>query len=309
MDRLINISDKVVNFFFGKMPKKSRKMLEKYGDIPIVKIEVKRTPVQRIVIALLNVITGGNFSKAQALAGHDRLFHLRMVATLQNGIKMIVEKNQTVNVDVFNTSDDTEDTNTYPVISYRPKSLTLKTMLDKTIKTAGEPRFYNYDAFNQKPNTGGNCQLFIMDILHANNIINQGLKSFVLQHITKLIKELPAYTSWVSKLTTRMAAYLEKFFQSIRYKKGGKVKPIIKRRTRDYRLDGGKVEVNQPNGHEIQNRDTISALLVVGELVINRENVPLVEKFLRSQGIYLPNMERPKNWRSLINRDILKMLN
>lgn len=38
--------------------------------------------------------------------------------------------------------------------------------------------------------------------------------------------------------------------------------------------------------------DMVLARVQAGELVINRKNVPKVEKFLRSQGIILPGMKK-----------------
>jgi hypothetical protein len=178
------------------------------------------------------------------------------------------------------------------VDNYQSNNLTIKQILDVAQKKVGERRFYKYDAFNR--NDGGNCQLFILDMLSSNHLLTMELKKFVVQDVSDLLKALPEYTSFLSKLSTDLASHVNKIIQHFRYQRGGTVRQYkpIKRRRRDYSTGGGKVEAHNPNEWEKQNRDTIPAILVVGEMVIPKQHVPLVESFLRSKNIYLPGMDK-----------------
>lgn len=73
------------------------------------------------------------------------------------------------------------------------------------------------------------------------------------------------------------------------FKKGGKIKP-------HNFVNGAKVKKHHKNipASLVRTGDTdmVLARVQAGELVINKKNVPKVEKFLRSKGIILPGMKK-----------------
>ena len=75
------------------------------------------------------------------------------------------------------------------------------------------------------------------------------------------------------------------------FKTGGKVKKIIPRNF----VKGAKVKKHHKNipASLVKTGDTdmVLARVQAGELVINKKNVPLVEKFLKTKGIKLPGMK------------------
>jgi hypothetical protein len=253
-------------------------------------MEIKRQPIERAVNTLLNIITLGQWEKAKSQANYDKLFHLSMVITLDNGISLILEKNQNINLQQYEPAIYGPQTESKNVIMNRKPSL--MSLMDNTLKRTGKERFFKYDAFKY------NCQVFLTDVLLSNGMLNDDLKKFILQPVDTLLQKLPNYTSKLSRMATNVASYFEKFYQSFRrYKKGGVVKKTImkktpERRTRDYRLKGGVVNAEDPNEWEKQNRDTIPALLVVGEVVIPRQHAKLVIDFLRSKNIVIPGMNK-----------------
>lgn len=76
------------------------------------------------------------------------------------------------------------------------------------------------------------------------------------------------------------------------FKKGGKVKKVIPHNF----VNGAKVKKHHKNipASLVKTGDTdmVLARVQAGELVINKKNVPKVEKFLRSKGIILPGMKK-----------------
>ena len=55
-------------------------------------------------------------------------------------------------------------------------------------------------------------------------------------------------------------------------------------------VDGGRVLPYPTSIHNDYFKDTIPTTLEIGELVVSKKYVPLVEKFLKSNGIHLPGM-------------------
>ncbi len=79
--------------------------------------------------------------------------------------------------------------------------------------------------------------------------------------------------------------------QAKSYKTGGKVTKIVPRNF----VKGAKVKKHHKNipASLVKTGDTdmVLARVQAGELVINKKNVPMVEKFLRTKGIKLPGMK------------------
>ena len=73
----------------------------KYGDIPIVHIRLLRSPVMGMITRLLNSV---NYDKEP----FDKLFHLSMVCLLKNGLKILLEKNEIINIELYKHKSDEE---------------------------------------------------------------------------------------------------------------------------------------------------------------------------------------------------------
>jgi hypothetical protein len=82
--------------------------------------------------------------------------------------------------------------------------------------------------------------------------------------------------------------------QAKSFKKGGKVIKPTKIVPRNF-VKGAKVKKHHKNipASLVKTGDTdmVLARVQAGELVINKKNVPLVERFLRTKGIKLPGMK------------------
>ena len=76
----------------SKMPKQVSESLMIHGDFKVIKIIIWREKVQ----FLFNAITLGNFNKEKEKYGYDDIFHLFAILVLDNGKKLITERNQRI---------------------------------------------------------------------------------------------------------------------------------------------------------------------------------------------------------------------
>jgi len=149
----------------------SRKVLEKYGNMNVKSLEVCRKPINENITSLLKL-----YNKVVGKGNHDTFFHLYLVATLENGTRIGIEKNHVLNIEVFKDRLNQKCMR----VPYNG-GLTIKEMLDKTEKRLGKKAFYEYDAINR------NCQMFVNAILTTNGLNNSEIKSFVMQPVDNLL--------------------------------------------------------------------------------------------------------------------------
>ena len=175
--------------------------IDHYGNYPINKITVCRSPINKMVGSALNIMTFGKWEKAKAKYGYDKIFHLFMLidildTTKQKIITCILEKNDTPRCHLYNepTSNDTECVNVE-----KQYNGTLKSLLTSTIAEMGSGQFWTYDAFKN------NCQDFLLNVLGANQLLSPQSQSFIKQPISDIANELPSYTANLSKGITDTA--------------------------------------------------------------------------------------------------------
>jgi hypothetical protein len=153
--------------------KSGRDVLEKYGNDRIVKIQLCRTPISQKFTQILNL-----YNKLTGNEQHDTFFHLYLVATLESGKTITIEKNQEINVEMYKKREVQECID----VNIGSKYLTPNIMLEKTKKGMGEKRFFEYDSISN------NCQNFIFNLLKYNDIyINEMVRNFVIQDTSKLL--------------------------------------------------------------------------------------------------------------------------
>lgn len=172
--------------------KSSKNTMKKFGDYPIVKLSIYRTPVVSILKSFLNVLSLGQLNKATK--SYDDLFHLAMVATVElpNGTmkNIIIEKNSVPNISTSYKTNDKTQIMEVPL----KKEITVNSMVQEAIKKIPTKRFFLYDAFNRN-NESGNCQRFILDILSSNNLLTKPVAEFVNQDAKKILDDM----GWIGK--------------------------------------------------------------------------------------------------------------
>lgn len=172
-------------------PPNAREVIKLYGNTPIKSISINRTPVNKILLGALNVASLGDFNKNLANLPYDKLYHLDIVLTLENGKQIKVEKNEVINIDTnIKHNNKTESKQ----LSFTPVGITLNKLLEGAKKIQGN-KFYNYSAYNN------NCQDFIMSLLKGSNIGNEQDYNFIKQDTKTLFKNNPALRKFANTVT------------------------------------------------------------------------------------------------------------
>ena len=172
-------------------PPKVRTLIEKFGSSKITSAELRRSPVQSVLTSAMNALTFGKFKKNMAQTPYDRLFHLQIVLTLENGSKLLLEKNEVINMELSPSMNKGAEVE--PVKSFT--SATLNDALEKTKASMGSKAYFDYNAENN------NCQDFILSFLKSNGWGDAGDYAFVKQDTKKLFKGLSGLAKTAYTLT------------------------------------------------------------------------------------------------------------
>jgi hypothetical protein len=182
---------------------KIKKILKQYGNENIVSIRIGRRPINKLVETAFNIISIGKWNELRNQYYYDKLFHLFLIITLQDGTKLSLEKNDIVNMNV-NDSRCSESGVDCIEIEYPQNSMTVNDLVKKPLDRIGKNNYFVYDPFKL------NCQIFIKSVLETFGLYNSNINNFVYQDLTNIIKNLPFYVSWVGKAVTDISAFGKK---------------------------------------------------------------------------------------------------
>ena len=208
-DKIIEpVKDKIKDVFSIRKGynNKSTRMLKKYGNLPINYAFIRRAPISRVLDKVINVISLGKWSKLKNKYSFDDMFHLQLVFNIKlengNSKNILIEKNEVINIDdEYNTSKDSTEIK----LDVKNNNLTINDVLEKTLKSIGEDKFFKYSAFSL------NCQQFIRDVVKFGlNSLNKEVDNFIYQDISKIMEEMPDYVNKIAQGTTDFAAVLDK---------------------------------------------------------------------------------------------------
>ena len=183
-------------------PPKVRGIIQKYGNQEIKSIVIRRNPLQSIMNFALNAVSLGGWNKNMEDKPYDTLFHLSIVLTLNNNTRVVLEKNEVINMDTIIKVAPKTETEDIPDIQ---PGLTLNALLNNAKNRMGS-KYFTYSA---KDN---NCQDFILAVLQANNIGNQQDYSFVKQDTKTLFENLSTLRK-VSNSITDLGAKVNEITQ------------------------------------------------------------------------------------------------
>lgn len=161
------------------MPPNVQNILNQYGNQLISKIDIVRNPVGDALVGALSVVSRGKFGNNLKNAPYDKLYHLKIVITLQDGTRVSMEKVERVNLVV--NPQPVKDEQSIPT-TLNGKQLTLGQLYDNAKNYMGG-KFYPYSARDN------NCQNFILSVLQASGIGNQQDYDFVKQDTKQLFGE------------------------------------------------------------------------------------------------------------------------
>jgi hypothetical protein len=200
------------NLFLAKdLSPKFIQVIKKYGAQEIKSIIVGRDPVMKVIQSIVNLLSGGKYESAKKLLNYDDVYHLYLVITLDNGVKLRLEKNQIPQIYTYNGTPK----ESIPVSL--DKKISLAEFVGKARQLYGPYAFVNYDAVER------NCQVFVDNLLNASNLNSPTIRKFVLQDIQKL---LPDTVKSIGGVVTDIAGALSNLFGGKKRKLvGGSMKP------------------------------------------------------------------------------------
>ena len=278
----------------SKLNNISTKTLKEHGNETITHLDVFRTPIR--VNGVLNAISLGAFNREKQKAGFDKFFHLALVATVTSGTRIIIEKNEVINVSTsYKISPQTQVKN----IHLEGKHLTPDMLMEGGLKRMGDALFYRYDAFQN------NCQDFIKAILSAAGLYTADVDKFVYQDAKSVAKNIPSFTKKFANATTRLGGIFPRLLG--KGVSGGYIP------TSD-EIDNGLAQwlnlVNNPTPqHQLEIQQNVQAIepehqwlfqytdhihdpntklltILIGDYIIMSGDVPEQDLYILSNGIY-----------------------
>lgn len=185
----------------SQYPPQVRSILLRHGNHKIVDIKLCKEVVSENTELLLKLLAGSNtWEEAKKKYGFDRFYHLFMIATLEDGTKLHIEKNEIIRVSPApRPCPDALDLGS--------TNISLSELFEKTKMRIGDNSFFIYDPF------GNNCQAFISELLKTVNLWNDTSRNFVYQDIEGLRSELPSYTRSLAKGLTSVGAFFNTALQ------------------------------------------------------------------------------------------------
>ena len=185
-------------------PKVYTYLKRNYG-LKIVALSICRTPIKKSIEAALNIVSFGKWSSERSKFGYDDFYHLFLIAETETGRRIVIEKNEVINVKDYphapSASDDCKEVD----MTHGP--LKLGVILKKTETEMKDKDYFLYDSFNN------NCQVFVENVLSANALLQPELIEFISQELGEVLKTQPIYMSSVARNVTDVRGRVKRFMK------------------------------------------------------------------------------------------------
>jgi len=185
----------------SQYPPQVKNILIQHGKHRVINIKLCKEVVSQNTEFLLKALSGSQtWEDAKKKYGFDRFYHLFMIATLEDGTTLHIEKNEVIRMSV----------NPRPcpdALEMGSVNIPLNEMMERTRQRIGDNDFFTYDPL------GNNCQNFISELLKTMNLWNNTSRDFVYQDIQGLRSELPSYTKFLAKGLTSVGAFFNTAYQ------------------------------------------------------------------------------------------------
>jgi len=174
-------------------------LLNKYGDVKIIKLNYSRKPIQKAISTALSIASLGEVDKLKERNGYKDIYHDGLIIYLESGEVFRLEKNASIELNNF-VNEDNELLFSVPF----NKELTINILLNNG-KEIGQS-FYEYD------HTKNNCQTFVHTILTKNNLMNSELeKNVTKQNAEEISATLPKDMNNIMHIATDLGSYTQDF--------------------------------------------------------------------------------------------------
>ena len=187
----------------SKYPPQVKNILLQYGNQRVIDIKMCKEVVSENTEFLLKALSGAKtWDEAKKKYGFDRFYHLFMIATLENGQQLHIEKNEVIRISTSpRPCPDTLD------LGMPREPITLNDLMERTKQRIGDRDFFTYDPL------ANNCQNFVNQLLRTMGLWNETTSKFVFQDIKGLREELPSYTKYIAKGLTDLGAIANTAYQ------------------------------------------------------------------------------------------------
>lgn len=181
-------------------PPEMRQLLAAYGNVKIASLEIGRKPIENEktiqgVIKFLTRISPKDFDRPP-----DTLFHAFLVINLLNGKRLILEKNNVLNLEEY-TPNFYQNSQAEAIACKNCLKLDTNDLLNNAIAKFGDHRIFYYSS------TEFNCQQFIVDILTASKInITPPEMNFIWQDVAHIV---PQYLNDISQFATDLGSRID----------------------------------------------------------------------------------------------------
>ena len=189
-ERVKQTGESVANVVRGKAPRldlapKVRQLLHNYGNRPIVRMFVRRDPIESAIDKALQVISLGSWSSLKQKYGYDSFFHLQLEVIVRvsdsddTNARFVLQKNEVIDVSPAKPSTNKTEMVEVPMT----EGHTMNSLLSNAKQTMGE-KFYYYDAFHN------NCQDFVGALLMGSGLLRPDFETFIKQPVDQLVQEI-----------------------------------------------------------------------------------------------------------------------
>jgi hypothetical protein len=162
------------NILFYQYNKKSKKILDLYGNCKITNAYLIRQPLSKFVSLLLNIGTLYNYEKLINETQDNFPYHSLIIfeIKLENGMKkmLLLEKNNCINIsDHFFINNNQE----IKQLNIKNNHLTINSILNTTQSRLGNEKYFNWHIYKN------NCREFTKEILKTMGKYNKINKDFI----------------------------------------------------------------------------------------------------------------------------------
>jgi hypothetical protein len=182
---LSNLAGKVSNIVTspfrtikGRLTKNSQSIMDQYGGVRILKLQVFRQPLSSVLTGALKVVSLGTFKPDQS-----QLYHLGLWLSLDNGVNIVMEKNDAPDFYVSQYAPKNAELKAVPL----PGLITLNEFYEKGLNYMGPDRFFIYTGLQN------NCQNWVKGMLEPWGIYTPDVNGFVMQDMTNVRNNMPGY--------------------------------------------------------------------------------------------------------------------
>lgn len=204
----------------SQYPPQVKNLLIQFGNQRITDIKMCKEVVSENTEFLMKALSGKDtWEEAKRKNGFDRFYHLFMIATLENGQQLHIEKNEVIRVSPApRPCPDALD------LGAPSQPITLNELMERTKHRIGDRDFFTYDPL------ANNCQNFVNQLLRTMGLWNDTASKFVFQDIKGLRESLPSYTKYLAKGLTDVGAFFNTAYQ--------KTKDYIENGSKGFQAEG-----------------------------------------------------------------------